>query len=819
MRKLAASIIFPLLFMPLRAQEAPALPEEPSTPVDTITPVAPPEIPFGSPAGATLTMPQNLNLSNFGGGVIEGIRDVGVRYKGPGIKITGDNGLEVFADSAVVDFKAGTATLEGHVSVYQGDILQRGERAVYDYQKKSLDASGLRVSLDPILLEAGKFTVEDRGGKKVYVGEDAGITTHDVEDPNYWIRSRKTTIYPGEKIIFDDLRLYAGDVPVFWLPHLSQPLDGELGYHFIPGSRSNWGPFLLNSYGMMLGGHDNAATGENDEAWLLSRLHFDLRSSRGVGTGIDFLDTRSDSNEEITGLSFYYLNDQAPETTRSGVPRGFVAADRYQVELKHRLKPDLSSDADWRIDSNLTLLSDRHYLEDFEPLVYRTDPAPDNTLGIYRRDDDSLLSLNMRFQINDFYRADTRLPEVSFDQARAPLFGLPILHEGGTSLGVIGERAADPTRDGILNPLLRLSAGDPAAQPLLNQLSGYERQLAEAILALPPGDPQREEIRTQLLDSGYARFRTYQELSLPLTFDGFLHVAPQAGVGYTRYGAVDGPVDGSDLTTLHAGVESSVKFSKDLSGAENPRWGLGGLQHILQPYTAWSLVSTNDFDPNGPRVDRLTPTTRPRPLDPTRFTAVDELQSWNVLRLGARNRLITRRDEQSFEWLYLDTYMDAFIDDPEGQRDYSNLYNDVRWQPLPWMSVDLETQFPIVSGGSGFNEFGTRLRFMPNPDFEFSFGYRNLNSHPVLIDSNRVDFQTYNRLNENWGVGTHHIVELDDGTLEVGQYTLHRDLGNWVAGMGFTRRDHRLEQEYGVIFSLTLKDFPSVSLPFQIDTE
>jgi hypothetical protein len=63
------------------------------------------------------------------------------------------------------------------------------------------------------------------------------------------------------------------------------------------------------------------------------------------------------------------------------------------------------------------------------------------------------------------------------------------------------------------------------------------------------------------------------------------------------------------------------------------------------------------------------------------------------------------------------------------------------------------------------------------------------------------------------------VLELDDGTLESEQYSLHRDLGNWVAGVGLTHRDNRLEEEYGVVFSLTLKDFPSVSLPFGIDAE
>jgi hypothetical protein len=38
--------------------------------------------------------------------------------------------------------------------------------------------------MDPILLEAGKFTGKSDGGRTVFVGENAGITTHDVEDPN-----------------------------------------------------------------------------------------------------------------------------------------------------------------------------------------------------------------------------------------------------------------------------------------------------------------------------------------------------------------------------------------------------------------------------------------------------------------------------------------------------------------------------------------------------------------------------------------------------------------------------------------------------------
>ncbi len=784
-------------------------------PVDTLTPVPLSGNPFNSRDLLRPTLPKELKIDNQG--TVEGSVETGVHLGGP-VRIDGDNGLQVFADTAVLDLKEKSVTLEGKVSVYQGNTLQRGRRAVYYYERKFLDSRDLSLSMDPLILEAGKFTMEDRGGKQVFVGENAGLTTHDVEHPNFWVRAAETKVYPGDKVTFKNLRLYAGDVPIFWLPYLSQPMNADLGYHLIPGARSSWGPYLLNTYGIMLGGKLNPQTGENDDAWLLSRWHLDLRGQRGVGAGVDLSDTRVKDNKNLTGLSMYYLNDIAPETRNSGVPRGVVDPDRYRVELKQRQALDLPDAATWYMDANLTLLSDNYYLEDFEPARYRSDPQPDNSLGIFRRDETSLLSLFTRLQLNDFQRTATRLPELALDQARGPWFGLPVLHEGSTSLAVLSAQAGDITRRTLIEPLLALPPGDSREAGLLSQLSSYERDLTRRIRSLPPGDPRIGPLTNQLLDAGFTRFHTYHEFSLPMMLGDWLSLTPQAGVGYTRYMAVEGPATTDDRTHLHAGVEAAVKFSKNLGDFHNHSWGLDGLLHIMQPYANWSVLSSNDLDPLYPGVDRLTDSTRPPTLYPARFTATDALQDWNILRLGVRNRLLTQRDGQSHEWLYLNTYVDGFINDPELHRTFSNLYNDLRFEPVPWMSVAVETQFPIIDGGSGFNEFATTLRFLPTSNLEFALGYRWLNNHPQVLDSNQIDLRAYARINENWGVGMQQVVELDDGTVEVQQYTLHRDLGNWVAGIGLTRRDNRLQQGYGVIFSLTLKDFPSFSLPFRIDS-
>ena len=794
--------------------------QEPVPPPAAVGPVPPPRSALGSLSGdfEAIEAPSQVDIDTQGGIHRDPASGL-LRFEGP-VKLRGDQGLEVFADRAVLDENRKTVTLQGKVSVYQGGTLQRGEQVVYHYEQRRLDTSGLRLSVEPLLLEAGSFQVETRDGKRVYEGRDAGITTHDDEDPNFWIRAGETTVYPGEKVVFRDMTVHAAGVPVFWLPYLSQPLDGELGYHFLPGARSNWGGYLLNSYGILLGGRRDPVTGENEDAWLLSRWRFDLRSRRGVGLGVDLLDTRQTANPNLTGLSLYYLNDLDPSIRRTGVPRGVVNEDRYRIDLaqRHELPFGRPGAAYW-LDANLTLLSDDFYLDDFEPMLFRSDPAPDNTLAMYRRDEVSLFTALARLRVNDFYRTDTRLPELSFDMVRRPLFNDLLMHEGQTAFGILGGQMADPLRANVVEPLLALPPGAPQSASLLRQLNGFERQLAREIIALPPGDPRRAALTQQLLDPSFWRFHTYQEFSAPLQAGRLIALNPQAGLGFTRYGAVDGPVDDFNRLHLHAGIEASALFHKDLPGFRIDSLGVNGLLHILQPYANWSLLSSDDPEAGFLGVDRLTPTTRPRPLDPSRFTAIDGMRSWNILRFGARNRLLTRRDGQGHDWLLWNSYMDAFLEDPEAKRDFSNWYNEFRWHPVPWVALDAETQFPLLAGGSGFTEFSTRARFMPNEETEVAFGYRFLDGHPELIDSSQLDLQFYRRINENWGIGTRHLIEMDDGTLEAQHYSLHRNLGNWVAGVGFTHRDNRLREEIGVMFSLSLKDFQSATLPFRLDAQ
>lgn len=703
-----------------------------------------------------------------------------------------DNGLQLFADEAIVDDNKKFIQFNGNVSVYQGAVLHRGDSATFHYEEERLEAEGLRSGLDPVLLEAGKFRMVESEGRRYYIGENAGITTDDRKDPSFWIKADQSIVIPGEGLFFRNMKIFAGDTQVFWLPFFSQQLDRDLGYHFVPGARSNWGPYLLNRYGTMLGGKPDPHTGQSRDAWLLSQWHFDLLSRRGLGTGVDLFDKRIEDNDNLGWLKFYYIHDLDPNLERSGVPRDNIEENRFRAQLRHRLElMGIFPGGETYLDADFTLLSDRFYLEDFQPAEFRTEPNPDNILALTHVRDRNLFTFWTRLRPNGFYRSDTRLPEIALDQVRHPLFGTGLLHEGQISFGLYDEHLPDFQR----------------------------RSLRRELAGLLPGDPRRTELTNFLAERGFTRFHLWQELSHPMDYDGWLNLVPRAGVGYTNYADVDGIGSSTERKHAFVGVDASVKFSRSYDHIKNDSLGLDGLLHIVQPYASFSLLSTNELDSSFPKIDRLTASTRSRPLGVGRFTAIDDLQNWNIIRLGARNRLLTKRDGDTHEWLTLDSYFDWFLDDPEFEREFSNLYNDIRFSPLPWLEAALETQFPIFSREGDFTEVAASFRFMPTEDLEISFHHRFLDNHPILQNSTRLEYEVYQRINEDWGAGFLHRWEWDDGTLEYQQYAIHHTLQNWALSLGVFHRDNRDHDEFGFTLGITLREFPSVNLPLKVDTE
>ena len=179
------------------------------------------------------------------------------------------------------------------------------------------------------------------------------------------------------------------------------------------------------------------------------------------------------------------------------------------------------------------------------------------------------------------------------------------------------KRPPTSPRNAIINPLMGLtlarSRRPAAARPALRLRAAPRREHARPAAwrsaAARPSAPSCWIRATR-------RFHTYQEFSMPMMLGGFLSLTPQAGIGYSRYGSVEGPEDdsGPDPAPRRRGnLAEILQGPRRLS--ELP---LGPRRPDARPPALWQLVVHfhQRLRARRSRVDRLTPTTRPRPLGP-----------------------------------------------------------------------------------------------------------------------------------------------------------------------------------------------------------
>lgn len=722
--------------------------------------------------------------------------------------------VSIYADLARYDTQRRVVEVEGNVTIYQGPFVYRGEDATYNLATERLSSRSIRTYAATtnglVFTEAGHFDIDVNDTEKITTHQSF-LTAHDNPNPNWRIDADQIDIYPEERLVFRNLFFRIGDVPVFWLPYFSQPFDNELGYQFTPGFESDWGAYLLNRYGVVLG----------KDGHTTMQVHLDGRAERGLASGVRLRSTRWRGERDWGELFFYYAQDSSPLQGSSKASRRRVGLDtgRYRINLQHRiylrgyndtwdLDPDTGEsrlvhrgkpvDPNLYLDADLNYISDEFFYEDFFPSEARINPQPDSILQLVRRDPRFEASALTRLRLNDVFTRDERLPELAIDAVRQPLWNTGILYQGGLSAGYLTEELAisrkrqlEERRTNLLMDMAELAVPSVEQQ---DQLASLERQLE---------------------GRGFFRADTYHQFSKPFLVGGALQLVPRAGVRATSWNNVRNGDD--ELRILgHVGLDASMKFTRRWDQFQNPGLGVDGLMHVFQPYLNWSYVGGDEIGQGFRGIDILPQSTRSKTLDLAQYQAIDEIYHWNILRLGAFNHLLTKRNGKSYAWLSYNTFFDIFLDDAELNRDFSNWHHEIDFRPLPWLALNMEGQLPLSNDDHSFTEWNVNLRWMPKDWFEFRIGHRLLEDSPFFRDSNQITTDSFLRINEDWGLSMAHRYEIDDGTLEYQQYSIHRDLETWTTALTLLMRDERRETNFGVLFNVSLKQFPQASLPISL---
>ncbi len=155
------------------------------------------------------------------------------------------------------------------------------------------------------------------------------------------------------------------------------------------------------------------------------------------------------------------------------------------------------------------------------------------------------------------------------------------------------------------------------------------------------------------------------------------------------------------------------------------------------------------------------------------------------------------------------------FDNPYDRTEYSNLFNNIRFTPLPWMSFTINSQLPAFD--KGFTEVDTIASVQPMANLQLNVAHRYLNGNPFFQDSSLFVVGGYYRIDDNWGIGIQEQYEGATGVLQQQRYSIYRDLSSWVASFGGIVRDNSGSREYGVIFTITLKAFPKFGFDLNFD--
>lgn len=732
------------------------------------------------------TMLCRAQFNSFGEIPIE-IDSLNTRYEG-GVAIAEDNvvihydEVTIYSDYAQYNPDTRDVLVRGNVRIYNGGQLFTGERAIYNLETKQLRGSDFSGDQYPFRFSAGTISSTN---PKEYLVKDAIFTTSDSSKPDYQIKAKSVRIYPGDRVIFTNATFYLGKLPVFWFPYLWQSLQEDTSFTITPGFNSIWGAFALGQYTFPI---SDTAVGQ---------VRLDLRSTRGIGVGFESRYTYGKNEMSWGNFRSYYIDDASPGTSRTGDRTLIINPNRYRIGLedRHYFTDDIYANI------NFQRLSDPEILGDFFEGEYYVNPQPDNVVSVTKWDENYTLTLITRYQLNRFFETTERLPEFVLDTKRQPIFG-------DSGLFYEGESGAAYLRRGF-------GSG--------SQVQDYD---------------------TYRLDS-------FHQISYPGTYFGFLSFDPRVGVRGTYYGKSgivgepalalaaeqmlqvdnsltprpinsfitnDGPVF---RPVVNAGFESSFKFSRAFEQVQSRGWGLDGLRHVVQPYLDASFVYAGKDPEELYQFDRYNPSTQLPPLDFPEFTGVDSITDWSVVRLGVHNRLETRRDNQTFSWLDLDTFVEVNLDEPKypgvtyEEGTFSNVFNNLKWNPVPWFHLNIASQLPLLD--SGFTEVNTSLNFFVNSDLQFTVGDRYINGNPFFENSNQVSFGGFYRFNENWSVDFSERYEFEVGRLESQYYEINRALSSWVASFGVYIDNNGTKTDYGVLLTFTLKQMPDVSFPVAFD--
>jgi LPS-assembly protein len=700
--------------------------------------------------------------------IIPGLKAGSIMMQGN--KVVGTNGVYVnynhgesvlMADAASLDQDSGDVVADGHVRIESGGQLWVGDHITYNFKTHQMQSEEFRTGRSPLFAAGKELSGDTTNG--TYVARHAMVTTDDVYDPNFRIRASRIKIVPGKYVEMWNAVFFVGDVPVFYFPFYHRDIGPHAGHwNYSGGFRSTYGPFVMSTYTWWL----------NDS--VDGKFHVDYREERGPGFGPDVnLHLGQWGQAE---LKYYYTHDHDQYAGTNGLPDyGNISENRQRVYFGWQATPSTNLN----LKALVNYQSDALVEHDFFVGEYGQNPQPNSFVEAQKYSDNWSLDALTTPEVNNFFDQIERLPDVKLTGYRQQILNTPVYYDSESSIGYYKAFFAQT-----------------------NGVTPYPTYSA-------------------------ARADTYHQITLPWTFFNWLNVTPRVGGRYTYYGEETGPGGTNAVanrTVLNTGVSASFKLSQLWEGATNSLLQVDGLRHIIEPSANYVYVPNPSTPPSElPQFDSALPSLLLLPVDFPDYNNIDSVDSENVIRLGLRNTLQTKRDGQldnlvnwnvTIDWRLNPSGNAVNLDEPQSPQQYfSDLYSDLEFKPRSWLILDSKTREDVENGNLNFAF--DQLTFAPGDRWSWGIGYWYIRSgfDGFNQNANSISSTMYYRFDDNWGFRMWHYFNAADGQLQEQLYTVYRDLRSWTSAVFFRVIDNNTgptDVTVGVTFSL--KASPSQQL-------